>query len=382
MDVSVAVAEAVRLANADVIAAYPITPQTRIVERLAELVANGQLDADYIPVESEHSAMSSSIGAAAAGARTFTATSSQGLALMNEMVYVAPGLRVPIVMVVANRAISAPIALGNDHSDIMSVRDSGWLSFFAENGQEALDLTLAAFRIAEDPEVSLPVCLSLDGFILTHITEPVLMPDQTEVDRFLPPFKPSVQLDIKDPISMGLWAPPDVYAEARKAMALALFSAKKTVVKAFDEFNRIFGRRYRPVETYRQEDAETVIISMGSISETAMTAVDEMRDLGHKVGLVRLRLWRPFPEEELLAALAGAKNVAVVDRHLILGCGSGPVGLEVKSLVCNSGLRPNITNFFLGLGGRDVTRANFKYIRERAAGVRNQLRAEFVGVYE
>ncbi|MDR1308916.1 MAG: pyruvate ferredoxin oxidoreductase [Deltaproteobacteria bacterium] len=382
MEVSIAVAEAVKLANADVIAAYPITPQTHIVEHLSELVADGELDAAYIPVESEHSAMSSCIGSSAAGARTFTATSSQGLALMNEMIYIAPVLRTPIVLAIANRALSAPINIWNDHSDIMSVRDTGWLSIFAENGQEALDLTLASFRIAEDPAVCLPISMNIDGFTLSHFIEPILMPEKAEVDKFLPPYKPQLWLDIKNPISIGLLGGPECYTEARKATDDALWGAKGVVIKAFDEFNQVFGRQYRVVETYRHEDAETIIVSMGSISETAMTAIDEMRDQGQKVGLVRLRLWRPFPEEEFLAAISKAKNLAVIDRHMVMGCSSGPVGLEVKSLVYNSGLRPGISNFLLGLGGRDVTRDDFKYIHEKTTSGQVQARCEIVGVFE
>ncbi|MDR1295916.1 MAG: pyruvate ferredoxin oxidoreductase [Deltaproteobacteria bacterium] len=382
IEVSLAVAEAVKLADTDVVAAYPITPQTHIVEHLSELVADGELNAAYIPVESEHSAMSSCIGSSAAGARTFTATSSQGLALMNEMIYIAPVLRTPIILAIANRALSAPINIWNDHSDIMSVRDAGWIALFADNGQEALDMTLASYRIGEDPAVSLPVSMNIDGFTLSHFIEPILIPDQEEVNRFLPPYKPSLQLDIKNPISIGLLGAPECYTEARKAVDNVLRNSKKTILKAFEEFDAVFGRKYNLVETYRHEDAETVIVTMGSISETAMTAIDEMRDQGKKVGLVRIRLWRPFPDEEFLAAIAHAKNVAVVDRHMVLGCSSGPVGLEVRSLVYTSKLRPVITNFVLGLGGRDVTRDNFKHIYDRASSGEVQTRYELVGVYE
>jgi pyruvate ferredoxin oxidoreductase alpha subunit len=382
MEVSLAVAEAVKLAKTDVVAAYPITPQTHIVEHLSELVADGQLDAAYIPVESEHSAMSSCIGSSAAGARTFTATSSQGLALMNEMIFIAPVLRTPIVLAIANRALSAPINIWNDHSDIMSVRDTGWLSVFSENGQEALDLTLISFRIAEDPAVSLPINMNIDGFTLSHFIEPIEIPEQAEVDKFLPPFKPSVMLDIKNPISIGLLGSPECYTESRKATDDVLWNSKKYVVKAFDEFNSVFGRKYNVIETYRHEDADTIIVLMGSISETAMTAVDEMRDEGSKVGLVRIRLWRPFPEEEFLSAVSKAKNLGVIDRHMVLGCASGPVGLEIKSLVYTSELKPKISNFILGLGGRDVTRDDFKYIYEKASSGKVQTRSEIVGVLE
>ena len=382
MEASLAVSEAVKLANADVVAAYPITPQTHIVEHLSELVADGSLDAAYIPVESEHSAMSSSIGASAAGARTFTATSSQGLALMNEMIFIAPVLRTPVVMAIANRALSAPINIWNDHSDIMSVRDAGWVSIFAENGQESLDLTLIAFRVGEDPRGSLPVNVNLDGFTLSHFIEPILIPDQADVDKFLPPFKPVLKLDIKKPVSIGLLGMPESYTEARKAADDVLEASKPVMVQAFDEFEKIFGRKYGIVESYKADDAETVIVAMGSIAETCMTAVDELRETGKKVGLIRIRLWRPFPAEELIKAIGNAKNVAILDRHMVLGCPSGPVGLEVKSLLYNSPIRPKATNWILGLGGRDVTRDDSKYIYERAASSEIQNRAELVGVSE
>ncbi|MDR1657083.1 MAG: pyruvate ferredoxin oxidoreductase [Deltaproteobacteria bacterium] len=383
IEVSLAVSEAVKLANTDVVAAYPITPQTHIVEHLSELVADGSLDAAYIPVESEHSAMSSCIGSSAAGARTFTATSSQGLALMNEMLFIAPVLRTPIVLAIANRALSAPINIWNDHSDIMSVRDAGWICLFAENGQEATDLTLLAFRIGEDPAVSLPVSVNIDGFTLSHFIEPILLPEQAEVDKFLPPYKPSLQLDIKKPISIGLLGGPECYTESRKAADNILESSKVVVKKAFDEFAAVFGRQYHVVESYRTEDADTIVVLMGSIAETAMTAVDEYRQQSeHKVGLVRLRLWRPFPAAELLESLGKAKNVAVIDRHMVLGSPSGPLGLEIKSLLYSSPLRPKVTNFQLGLGGRDVTRDDFKYIFDRAASDEAQARCELVGVYE
>jgi pyruvate ferredoxin oxidoreductase alpha subunit len=384
LEVSLAVAEAVRLCDADVVAAYPITPQTHIVEHLSELVADGKLDAAYIPVESEQSAMSSCIGSAAAGARTFTATSSQGLALMNEMVYIAPTLRTPVVMAIVNRALSAPINIWNDHSDIMSVRDAGWIALFAENGQEALDLTILAFRIAEDRRVSLPVSINIDGFTLSHFIEPVILPEIEEVAAFLPPFDPLVKLDIAKPISMGLLAMPESYTEARKATDDVLLGSKAVVKEAFADFGKRFGREYRTVETYRTEGAETVLVMMGSIAETAMTAVDEMRAQGEKVGIARIRLWRPFPVEEFKAAVAGARRLAVIDRHLVMGAPDGPVALEIKSLMYADERRPEITNYIVGLGGRDVTREDFKYITKKAQepGAHVRPRYDLVGVWE
>ncbi|MDR2200365.1 MAG: pyruvate ferredoxin oxidoreductase [Deltaproteobacteria bacterium] len=384
MEVSLAVAEAARLCDTDVVAAYPITPQTHIVEHLSELVANGKLDAEYIPVESEQSAMSSCIGASAAGARTFTATSSQGLALMNEMIFIAPVLRTPIVLAIANRALSAPINIWNDHSDIMTIRDSGWISLFAENGQEALDLTILSFKIGEDPQVSLPVTMNIDGFTLSHFIEPIDIPSLESVRSFLPPWKPLVKLDVSDPISIGLLGTPESYTEARKATDNVLVASKTAVDKAFKEFKERFGREYKSVETYRTEDAETLLLTMGSISETAMTAVDEMRDKGVKAGLVRIRLWRPFPAEDLKEILVKAKNVAVIDRHIMMGAPVGPVGAEVFSILYNANPRPKVKNFVLGLGGRDVTRDDFHLIVEKAksAPAQDIERYELVGVWE
>jgi len=359
MEVSIAAAEAVALTDVDVIAAYPITPQTHIVEHLAELVADGHLDAEFIPVESEHSAMSCCVGSSAAGARTFTSTSSQGYALMSEICYIAAGLRLPIVMLTANRALSAPISIWNDHADMMMSRDTGWIQTVAENGQEVLDLVFHAFRVAEDERVLLPVIVNLDGFILSHMIEPMILLDKEEVDRYLPPFKPKLRLDPKEPITMGPVGMPEVYTEAKKAHDEALKSSKAVIVEAWKEFGDLFGRHYHPVETFKSEDAETILITMGSISETAMTAVDAMRDQGKKVGLARLRLWRPFPTEELIAAVKGAKRLAVLDRALTLNGVCGPVCAEVKSALYDRDLHPYLQNYIVGLGGRDVTVENF-----------------------
>ena len=384
LEVSLSVAEAVKLCNTDVVAAYPITPQTHIVEHLSELVADGHLDAEFIPVESEHSAMSTCLGSSAAGARTFTATASQGLALMHEMLYIAPSLRLPIVLAVANRALSAPISIWNDHSDIMGERDTGWIQLFAENGQEALDLTIQAFRIAEHPDVLLPVAVNLDGFTLSHVIEPVMMPDQEEVDKFLPAFEPKLRLDPAKPVSMGVFGIPEIYSETRKDTDEALVRSKATILKIWKEFEEQFGRTYKPVETYKTEDAETIFVNMGSTSETGMTAIDEMRAEGKKVGLVRIRLYRPFPDEEFKAAVAGAKKIAVIDHALTLGSHANPVCQEVRSLLYSSADRPQVFNFTLGIGGRDITRDSFKFIYDRcqALASEGQDRFEMVGVME
>jgi pyruvate ferredoxin oxidoreductase alpha subunit len=359
IEVSLAVSEAVKLANVDVIAAYPITPQTHIVEHLSELVADGHLDAEFIPVESEHSAMSTCCGSSAAGARTYTATSSQGQALMLEICYIAAALRLPIVMSVANRSLSGPISIWNDHSDMMMSRDTGWIQTVAENGQEAFDLTLHAFRVAEDPRVLLPVINNLDGFTLTHVIEPIEILDQKEVDRYLPSYQPQMRLDPENPISIGPVGMPEVYTEAKKAQDEAIKSAKPVIIEAWQEFGDLFGRYYKPVETYRTDGAETLLVTMGSLSETAMTAVDHMRANGKDVGLVRIRLFRPFPFEEFLAAVEGAKQIAVMDRALSLNGAGGPLAIEVKAALYDEPERPYIWNYVAGLAGRDVTIENF-----------------------
>ena len=359
IEVSLAVSEAVKLANVDVVAAYPITPQTHIVEHLSELVADGHLDAEFIPVESEHSAMSTCCGSSAAGARTYTATSSQGQALMLEICYVASALRLPIVMSVANRSLSGPISIWNDHSDMMMSRDTGWIQTVAENGQEAFDLTLHAFRVAEDPRVLLPVINNLDGFTLTHVIEPIEMLDQKEVDRYLPPYQPQMRLDPDNPISIGPVGMPEVYTEAKKVQDEAIKNAKQVIIEAWQEFGDLFGRYYKPVETYRTDGAETLLVTMGSLSETAMTAVDHMRANGKDVGLVRIRLFRPFPFEEFLAAVEGAKQIAVMDRALGLNGAGGPLATEVKAALYDEPERPYIWNYVAGLAGRDVTIENF-----------------------
>lgn len=385
MEVSIAISHAARLANVDVVSAYPITPQTHIVEHLAELVADGELDAEYISVESEHSAMSCCVGSSAAGARTFTATSSQGLALMHEILFIAPALRTPIVMVVANRSLSGPISIWNDHSDIMAERDIGWIQTFAENGQEAVDLTLHAFRVAEDHRVLLPVIVNIDGFTLSHVIEPVELPDPKLVARYLPDYQPVLRLDPDRPVSMGPVGVPEIYTEARRAMDEVLVRSKAVVIEAWQEMAEVFGRSYQPVESYRTEGAETILVTMGAISETAMTTIDYLREQGRKVGLVRIRLWRPFPFEEIREALGRAKVIAVTDRALSLGGQGGPVCSELRSALYELNPRPHVFGFIAGLGGRDVTIETFTEIIDKAeAAAKSGPRFEYemIGVRE
>jgi pyruvate ferredoxin oxidoreductase alpha subunit len=365
IEVSLAIGEAVKLANADVVAAYPITPQTHIVEHLAELVANGELDASYIPVESEHSAMSACLGSAAVGARTFTATAGQGLELMHEVLYVASSMRLPLVMTVANRALSAPLSVWGDHSDVMAVRDTGWIQIFAENGQETVDNVLCAFRIGEDRRVLLPVMVHLDGFYLSHMIEPIVFPEQSQVDKFLPPFKYPLPLHPDKPVTMGAFGMPAIYAETKKAQEVNLEASREVILECWEKFSKLFGRNYSPVEHYHSQDAKVLLLTLGSFSETAMTAVDRMRGEGKSVGLVRLRLWRPFPFAEIRQAVKNAETLIVLDRALSFGGPGGAVCSEIRSALYGEAKRPKVISFVGGLGGRDITPAEFEEIVNR-----------------
>jgi len=365
IEVSVAIGDAVKLANTDVVAAYPITPQTHIVEHLAELVANGELDAEFIPVESEHSAMSACLGSAAAGARTFTATAGQGLELMHEVLYVASSMQLPIIMAVANRALSSPLSVWGDHSDMMAVRDTGWIQIVTENGQEAIDNILCAFRIGEDKRVLLPVMVHLDGFHLTHVIEPLVLPEPDEVDRFLPPNQYPLPLDPDRPAAMGDFGPPIIYTETKWAQEMNLRAAKKVILECWEEFGKVFGRNYSPVEHYYSEGAKVLLFTMGSFSETAMVAVDKMRGEGKDIGLIRLRLWRPFPFEELRQSIKDADVLIILDRAISFGGPGGAVCSEIKAAVYNEAKRPKIVSFVGGLGGRDITADGFEEIVNR-----------------
>jgi pyruvate ferredoxin oxidoreductase alpha subunit len=385
IEVSLAIGEVVKLANADVVAAYPITPQTHIVEHLAELVANGELDAQYIPVESEHSAMSACLGSSAVGARTFTATAGQGLELMHEVLYVASAMRLPMVMTVANRALSAPLSVWGDQSDVMAVRDTGWIQIFVENGQETVDNVLCAFRIGEDPRVLLPVMVHLDGFYISHMIEPVLFPEQAQVDKFLPPYKHPLPLHPDRPVTMGAFGMPFIYPETKKAQEVNLEASKDVILECWGEFSKIFGRSYSPVEHYHSEDAKVLLLTLGGFSETAMTAVDKMRAEGKSVGLVRLRLWRPFPFTELRQAVKDADVLIVLDRAISFGGPGGPVCSEVRSALYGEAKKPKVIGFVGGLGGRDITPAEFEEITRRGIeiaqkGSRNEF--EIFGVRE
>ena len=348
-----AVAEAVALCRPEVICAYPISPQTHIVEALGEMVKDASLtDCEFINVESEFSAMSVAIGASAAGARSYTATASQGLLFMAEAVFNASGLGLPIVMTVANRAIGAPINIWNDHSDSLSMRDCGWLQLFAETNQEALDLHIQAFRLAE--ELSLPVMVCMDGFILTHAYERVDMPTQAQVDAYLPPYEPRQVLDPNDPVSMGAMVGPEAFMEVRYLAHAKQMQALEILPGYAAEFKRVFGRDSGGLtHTYRCEDAQTIVIAMGSVLGTIKDTVDELRNAGHAIGVLGITCFRPFPLQAVADALAGAKRFVVLEKSLAVGVG-GILAVNVRMAVTGMGL--NGYTVIAGLGGRAITK--------------------------
>jgi len=356
-----AVAEAVALCRPEVIAAYPISPQTHIVEALSALVKDGSLaPCEYLNVESEFSAMSVCIGASAAGARTYTATASQGLLYMVEAVYNASGLGLPIVMTVANRAIGSPINIWNDHSDAMSQRDSGWIQLYAESNQEALDLHLQAFRLAE--EVSLPVMVCMDGFVLTHAVERVDVPSQDQVDAFLPAFAPRQVLDPDDPMTIGAMVGPEAFTEVRYLMHAKQTLALDVIPRIADEFAGAFGRDSGGlVRGYRLADADTVIVALGSVLGTIEDVVDELREQGERAGALAVRCFRPWPADEVRAALGTARRVIVVEKAFAVGAG-GIVGQNVRLALDGVTAAPPVHDVIAGLGGRPVTSASLHRI--------------------
>jgi pyruvate ferredoxin oxidoreductase alpha subunit len=351
-----AVAEAVALCRPEVIAAYPISPQTHIVEALSALVKDGSLSpCEYVNVESEFSAMSVAIGAAAAGARSYTATASQGLLYMVEAVYNASGLGLPVVMTVANRAIGSPINIWNDHSDAMSQRDSGWIQLYAESNQEALDLHLQAFRLAE--EISLPVMVCMDGFVLTHAVERVDVPSQAEVDAFLPRFVARQILDPDDPVTIGAMVGPEAFTEVRYLMHAKQMQALDLIPRIADDFAAALGRDSGGlVRGYRTADADTVIVALGSVLGTIEDVVDELRERGERAGALAIRCFRPWPMDEVRAALGTARRVVVVEKAFAVGVG-GIVGQNVRLALDGEAVPPRVHDVIAGLGGRPVTSA-------------------------
>ena len=358
-------AEAIALCRPEVICAYPITPQTHIVEGLGKMVRTGELKTcEFINVESEFAALSVAIGASAAGARSYTATASQGLLFMAEAVYNASGLGLPIVMTVGNRAIGAPINIWNDHSDAMSMADAGWMQLFAETNQEAVDLHIQAFRLAE--ELSMPVMVCVDGFILTHAVERIDLPDQAAVDDYLPPYEPVQMLDPADPISIGAMVGPDAFTEVRFLQHYKQTLALRLITELASEFKKQFGRDSGGLlRTYRADDAEMLVVAMGSVNGTIKDTIDEMRANGIRIGLVTLVAFRPFPVEQLRKVLVGRKKVVVVEKSLAVGMG-GQLALHVDLALRNVAGAPQVLSAVAGLGGRPITRPALHRLFHRA----------------
>ena len=358
-----AAAWAARTAQPAVIAAYPITPQTTIVEKIAEFVETGQLKAEYVRVESEHSAMAACIGASALGLRTFTATSSHGLALMHEMLHWAGRARLPVVMPVVNRALGPPWNIWSDHTDTMAARDTGWIQFYAANNQEVYDTVLQLFRLCEDPDVLLPGMVCMDAFILSHTSMPVTVYEHEEIADFLPDYDPGHwRLDPDHPMAHGNIVGPEYYYELSHAIHEGFQAARRLIPRIDEEFYRRFGRRHGGfIQTHRCDDAEVIIIALGTMGEEAQVAVDRLREEGALVGVARLRVFRPFPVEQIRRLASRAKALVVVDRSLTYGH-AGPLATEIRAALYGGGLRTPVLGFIAGLGGRDVRHSDLEWM--------------------
>ncbi len=351
-----AVAYAIRQVNPDVMAAFPITPSTEIPQIVSTYIANGEIDTEFIPVESEHSSMSATMGACAAGARAITATSSCGLAFMWEVLYVAASDRLPVVMAVVNRALTGPININCDHSDSMGARDSGWLQIYAETNQEAYDNYIQSFLIAEHPDVRLPMMVCQDGFITSHAVMNIELIEDEKVKKFVGSYEPeNYLLNPETPMAVGPYANSPFYMETKKNQRSAMKNAKKVILDVAKEFEKISGRSYGLFEEYSMEDAEYAIVIMGSAAGTTKDAVDALRAEGVKVGMIKVRVFRPFPGEELAAALSKVKGVTILDRAESFSGQGGPLGSELKAALIDAGCQATVINHFYGLGGRDYT---------------------------
>lgn len=358
-----AVAIAMRQINPDVMAAFPITPSTEIPQYFSTFVANGQVDTEFVPVESEHSAMSACVGSEAAGARTLTATSSCGLALMWEELYIAASCRLPIALACVNRALSGPININCDHSDSMGARDSGWIQIYSENNQEAYDNFVQAYRIAEHKDVRLPIMICQDGFITSHAVENINLLEDKEVKDFVGEYNPQEYLLNQDhSMAVGPYDIPAYYMEHKKQQAVAMENAKQVILDVAAEFEKISGRKYGLFETYKLDDAECAIVIINSAAGTAKDAVDKLRAEGKKVGLLKIRVFRPFPAKEIAEALKNVKVLAVMDRCEGFSSQGGPLGAEVKSALYTAGSAAKVVDYIYGIGGRDVRVENIEEV--------------------
>lgn len=385
MSGSEAIAKAVVQSNVDFTSAYPITPQTIIVERLSDLVASGETKTSFVNVESEHSALSACVGASLAGGRVFTATSSQGLALMHEVLYLTSGLRCPIVMAVANRALSAPINIHGDHSDMMGSRDSGWIQLYVENAQEAYDWCIQAYKIAEDERVSLPFTVNIDGYVITHSVEPIALIDDAAIDKFLPPRKSRFKIDTKNPITFGTLTLPDYYFEFKKQQDEAMRNVPEVFTEVTRSFSELAGRRYDSVVPFGLEDAEVAIVSLGSASGTVRWVAKNLRKQGLPVGALKIALYRPFPHGEVGKILEHVDVVIVLERALSLGSHCGPLASDVVCSLYNRSEQPRVLDVVAGLGGRDLSPENIEQIFRTGLEARtrpSRLELEFAGVRE
>jgi pyruvate/2-oxoacid:ferredoxin oxidoreductase alpha subunit len=354
-----AVAYGAKLSRVQVIAAYPITPQTTIIEYLADFCARGELKAEFIKVESEHSALAACVGASATGARAFTATSGQGLLLMHEIIHWAAGARLPIVLANVNRAVAPGWSIWTEQNDSLAQRDTGWMQFYVESNQEALDTVIQAYKTAE--KVSLPAMVVLDAFVLSHTSEIVDVPPQEMVDEYIPPYQPQYKLDVDDPRAFGGLVFPADWTELRYKIQEAHQQAIEAAKEADREYGELFGRSYGLLEKYPQDEAEVILVTSGTVTSTARDVIDQWREQGRKVSLLKVRLFRPFPVQELRKALEGAEKVAVIDRNISFGHG-GIFAQEIKSALYNSPHRPVLFSFIAGLGGRDVTPATVEKV--------------------
>lgn len=384
-----AVAYAVKSADVDVISAYPITPQTTIVEKLAEFIASGELDAEMIHVESEHSALSAAVGAAAAGARVYTASSAQGIALMYEIMFIASSLRLPIVMTIATRALSAPINIWNDHGDFMAVSDTGWIMTMAENNQEAHDDVILAYKIAEDPEVLLPVVTALDGYFMTHTIEPINVIERDEALSFAPKRKTWFTLDPDRPATLGALGDPQWYFEFKRQQYEAMKKSREVFERSAEEFAKVFGRRYNAVEYYGDENPETVLVAMGHVVGNIRAYLSRMRGGNSRAGVLKVKLYRPFPEDLIVKYLRDAKIVGVIDRALIPGSSSpGPLHSEIAVTLRKYGVDTKTVSFISGLGGRPVTHEHIGVMFSKLSELKDKPISElpkeplFIGVRE
>jgi pyruvate ferredoxin oxidoreductase alpha subunit len=374
---SYAVAHAVMCCRPDVISAYPITPQTHIVENLSQMVADGELDSEFLTVDSEFSALSVLVGASACGARSYSSTTSQGLALMYEVLYNVSGMRMPVVMNVANRAMGAPLNIWNDQQDSIGARDVGWLQIYVEDVQEAVDATLQAYKIAEDAQIRMPMMVCMDGFVLTHVYEPVELLDKELAREFLPAYRPADILDPANPKTFGAFADPSTFTEFRYQQFEAQLKALDKIEKVAREFEETFGRYYGGLlDGYFLDDAEIVIVTLGSVIGTIKDAIDDMRAEGKKVGLLKVRSYRPFPVQALRKALKDASVIAVIEKDVAIGGEAGLV-TDLKASFYNSNIRTPIIGFAAGLGGRDITIKDIRKIVAKAEAMRQGIESEF-----